>query len=140
MTIMVLVVAVVVLLMLATALVIVWGTDAALGALVVHCGESRERARQLRAEAAAALAAEQAELAAEMADVVDAGTIGARDVHRAIADIPFGVLDSMAATRAASGRVREVHDRTADGVYGAISAVNKAADGLFKALRRRRDP
>jgi hypothetical protein len=89
------------------------------------------------AERAAAAAVEAVEEAQRVEDAVDAGTSGVREVHRAIADIPFGILGALPPTRAASDAVREVHDRTADGVYGAVSAVNRVAGGVFRALRRR---
>lgn len=56
-------------------------------------------------------------------------------VHHGIATIPFEVLEAIPATRDTSRLVRTVHDLTADGVYGSISAVNK---GLGQGLRRLR--
>lgn len=109
----------------------------------------RERAADVDARCHAVrveLAARRARDADELAEMqqlaeeaVDAGAGGVRDVHRAIAGVPFDLLDSLPATRAASQRARQVHDRTADGVYDAVAAANRAAGGIFRALRRRRE-
>ncbi|TSD93450.1 hypothetical protein FOS14_23140 [Skermania sp. ID1734] len=63
---------------------------------------------------------------------VELGTGIVRASHEAIAAIPFDVLDSIPATRAASKLAREIHDETAAGVYRAISGVNKAIGDAFK--------
>jgi hypothetical protein len=112
--------------------------DAATAKLGVRCSELRQRLADLaaRAEQADELAAGQ-QLAQE---AVEASTSDVRDVHQAIAGIPFGVLDALPPTRAASNVVRQVHDRTADGVYDAISTANRAAGGVFRFLRRPRTP
>lgn len=89
------------------------------------------------AERATAAAVEAVEEARRVEDAVEAATTGVQDVHRAIADIPFGILGALPPTRDASDSVREVHNRTADGVYGAVSAVNRVAGGVFRALRGR---
>jgi hypothetical protein len=137
----VIVAAVLGLLLWIAALLVVRSLDAQLADMVARCAAAPERLEFLRqralqaAEAEARLAAELA----EVAEVVDTGTSGVRDAHQAIADIPFELLGSFGPTREASGRVREVHDRTADGVYDAITAVNKAATSVFRAWARRRD-
>lgn len=134
----VIVAAVLGLLLWIAALLVVRSLDAQLADMVARCAAAPERLEFLRQRALQAAEAE-ARLAAELAEVADTGTSGVRDVHRAIADIPFELLGSFGPTREASGRVREVHDRTADGVYDAITAVNKAATSVFRAWARRRD-
>jgi hypothetical protein len=120
------------------ALVVVRDVDARLAAVLERCAAAPARLEYLRERAAHTAEAEE-RMAEELAEVLDAGTSGVRDVHRAIADIPFDILGSIGATRESAERVRDVHDRTADGVYDAISAVNKAATSAYKAWIRRRD-
>ncbi|WP_300014835.1 hypothetical protein [Pseudonocardia sp.] len=93
--------------------------------------------RAARRDAERAATVEAVEEARRVEEAVEAGTSGVRDVHRAIADVPFGILGALPPTRAASEAVRQVHDRTADGVYGAVSAVNRAAGAVLRALRGR---
>lgn len=69
-------------------------------------------------------------------EAVEAGASGVREVHRAISDIPFDVLDSIPTTRAAAQIVRQAHDGVTDGVYDAISEANRVAGGVFRLLRR----
>ncbi|MBJ8346345.1 hypothetical protein [Antrihabitans sp. YC2-6] len=71
---------------------------------------------------------------------VDIGTNIVRASHQAIAAIPFGVLDSIAATRGTSRVVREIHDGTAAGVYRAISQVNKALGNAARNSVKPRPP
>lgn len=134
----VIVAAVLGLLLWIAALLTVRSLDAQLADMVARCAAAPDRLEFLRARALHAAEAEE-QLAAELAEVIDAGTSGVRDVHRVIADIPFDLLGSFEATREASGRVREVHDRTADGVYDVITVVNKAAASVLRAWARRRD-
>ncbi|MGI5125778.1 hypothetical protein ACQEVB_03070 [Pseudonocardia sp. CA-107938] len=129
-------VAVLGLLLAVAALVVVRDVDARLAAVLDRCAAAPERLEHLRERAVHAAEAE-AQLAEELAAVLDVGTTGVRDVHRAISDIPFDILGSFGATRESSERVREVHDRTADGVYDAISAVNKAATSVYRAWFKR---
>lgn len=107
-----------------------------LAAMIVAAAENRERVERLRAQAAELAEAQ----AAALAEAVEAGTSGVRGVHRAIADIPFDLLGGMPVTKRASNQVRQVHDRTTDGVYEAIGHVNKAASEVFRAFRRSPKP
>lgn len=58
--------------------------------------------------------------------VLAAGGAVVRDVHKGIAAIPFDVLDAIPSTRGPARVVRDVHDTISDGVYGALSGINKA--------------
>lgn len=58
--------------------------------------------------------------------VLAAGGSVVREVHKGIAAIPFNILESIPATREPSRLVRGVHDSITDGVYGALSGLNKA--------------
>lgn len=54
------------------------------------------------------------------------GTALVREVHKGIADIPFGVLEAIPATRTSARTLRGLHDAISEGVYGALSGLNKA--------------
>lgn len=58
---------------------------------------------------------------------VSTTTTTVRDVHRSIANIPFGVLESIPAIGSTTKIVRETHDLISDVVYGSILGVNKVA-------------
>lgn len=58
-------------------------------------------------------------------DVVAGGTSTVRAVHKGIASIPFGILESIPVTRDTTRVVRLIHDAISDGVYGGISATNR---------------
>ncbi|MGE0300385.1 hypothetical protein [Pseudonocardia sp.] len=70
------------------------------------------------------------DLSAGLEEAVAVGTTGVREVHRTISAIPFDLLDGVPPART----VRAVHDRTADGVFDTVHAVNRLAGRL---LRRR---
>jgi hypothetical protein len=89
--------------------------------------------QQWRNEAAVSemqlMAAIRAQMAAgqDLAEnVVEGGTSTVRAVHKGIAGIPFGILESIPVTRDTTRIVRRIHDAISDGVYGGISATNKA--------------
>lgn len=65
-------------------------------------------------------------------NVVEGGTSTVRAVHKGIAGIPFGILEAIPVTRDTTRIVRKIHDAISDGVYGGISATNKA---LHQAVR-----
>ena len=56
---------------------------------------------------------------------VDSGTTTVRGVHKSIAEIPFGVLESIPEARETAKIVRETHDMISDIVYSSILGVNK---------------
>ena len=68
--------------------------------------------------------------------VLAAGGSVVREVHKGLAAIPFDVLEAIPSTRAPAKVVREVHDTISDGVYGALSGINKAVGReLRKSLK-----
>lgn len=88
---------------------------------------------QRRNEAAVAEARLAAEIRAQISagqtiaeNVVAGGTSTVRAVHKGIASIPFGILESIPVTRDTTRVVRLIHDAISDGVYGGIAATNKA--------------
>lgn len=58
--------------------------------------------------------------------LVDGGTELVKGIHMGIANIPFGVLEAIPATRHTSRLVRGIHDLTSNTVYGSIKGTNKA--------------
>jgi hypothetical protein len=56
---------------------------------------------------------------------VDVGTQAVRQIHFGIAAIPFGILETLPATRDTTRVVRQTHDVIANAVYGTIRGVNK---------------
>jgi hypothetical protein len=56
---------------------------------------------------------------------VDVGTQAVRQIHFGIAAIPFGILESVPATRDTTRVVRQTHDLIANAVYGTIRGVNR---------------
>lgn len=74
-------------------------------------------------------------------NVVEGGTSTVRAVHKGIAGIPFGILESIPVTRDTTRIVRKIHDAISDGVYGGISATNKALHQAARhAASRSRQP
>lgn len=92
------------------------------------CGEvmQAEGERLLRVEQQLA----QAQRLSESAVALGAGVV--RGVHRGIAAIPFGVLESIPATRDTTRLVRKTHDLIADAVYGSIGAVNRGVGAKLR--------
>ena len=86
------------------------------------------RADRIVAELRAQLAAAQKVTEA----TVEGGNVTVRTVHKAIAAIPFGILESIPATRDTTRVVRRIHDAISDGIYGTISAANKAVHGAAR--------
>lgn len=57
---------------------------------------------------------------------VETGTALVREVHRGVADIPFGVLGALPGAREPVKALRGVHDAISEGIYSALSGLNKA--------------
>lgn len=108
-----------------------YGDD--LGVATARANELRRIARQRQQLAAAQALGEGA---------VDGTTRAVQGIHRGIASIPFGVLESIPATRDTTRIVREIHDLAADSAYGTIRGVNRLlGKGMRRGLQRpaRRD-
>lgn len=91
-------------------------------ATALHRAEVMGAAQQQRLAALEALR-ESSQLAEH---AIATGTAVVREVHKGIADIPFSVLEAIPATRASAQALRGLHDSISEGVYGAISGLNKA--------------
>ncbi len=68
----------------------------------------------------------------QMADSLDASSRAVRDTHRAIADIPFSILESIPVTSAGARKVRRIHDLASDGIYTGIGMLAR-----WQKVRRR---
>ena len=111
------------------------------GALVADAQRRLQglRRQNLRNEAAISELQLMAQIRSQLAagqviaeNVVEGGTNTVRAVHKGIAGIPFGILESIPVTRDTTRIVRRIHDAISDGVYDGISATNKA---LHQAAR-----
>lgn len=95
-----------------------------------------QMAEQLAAQGVRAdvtvLGPEPPRIVEEIEETVAVGTEGVREVHRTISAIPFDLLDGVPPART----VRAVHDRTADGVYDTVGAVNRLAGRLLRRRER----
>lgn len=98
-------------------------------ALAIRRAALLKQDQALAYEQAPALSATQQ--ASEIALETTTRTVQA--VHQGIASIPFGILESIPATRDVTRVVRAAHDLTANTVYGAISAVNKLVGHGWRA-------
>ena len=132
------------------ALLVLLGCSAALAADVARRLRSLQRQQQ-RIDVALSeqrlIAQLRAQIAAGQtvaANVVSGGAETVRAVHRSIAAIPFGILESIPVTRDTTRVVRRVHDLISDGVYGGITATNKAlhdvARGALNPAARPQQP
>lgn len=95
----------------------------------VRRAEAWQQDAQYTARALSTLA--QVQRLAEGGVALGADTV--REIHKTIASIPFGILESIPATRDTTRLVRAIHDQTSDAVYGSIGLVNRL---LGRGLRR----
>jgi hypothetical protein len=58
--------------------------------------------------------------------VLETGGSVVREVHRGIANVPFDILEAIPGTSRSAKIVCSVHASITDGVYGALSGLNKA--------------
>ncbi len=72
---------------------------------------------------------------------IDDGARAVETVHQSISGITFGILENIPVTRRPSRFIRNIHDKTAGGVYTAVRTVNKSIGSLAGGLLgRRRTP
>lgn len=64
---------------------------------------------------------------------IEGTTATVRAIHKGIASIPFGILETIPVTRDTTRVVRGTHDLISDVVYSSISAANKTSG---KAIRK----
>ena len=99
-----------------------------------HAARAIRRAETIQAEAQKLIRAEQqlAEVQRLSEAAVSGGTQTVRAIHRGIAAIPFGILESIPATRDTTRLVRKSHDLISDAVYGSIGAVNRGVGAKLR--------
>lgn len=91
-----------------------------------------------REQAARIASLEQLRDSQQLAEhVVETGTSLVREVHKGIAGIPFGILEAIPGAREPARAVRGLHDAISEGVYGALSGLNKA---VGRELRKGLEP
>ena len=92
------------------------------------------RAETLRSEAERLQRAEMqlAQVQRISEAMVSGGTQTVRAIHRGIAAIPFGILESIPVTRDTTRIVRASHDLISDAVYGTIGAVNRGVGATLR--------
>lgn len=56
---------------------------------------------------------------------MDESTLVVRDIHQAIASIPFGILEAIPVTRDTTRVVHAIHDVTAAGIYAGVGFANR---------------
>lgn len=70
--------------------------------------------------------------------MMHAATTSVEDVHKALSDVSFGILDSMPRTQEASKHMRRMHDQSASGVYSTVRSVGKGMGLLRNEISSRR--
>ena len=65
---------------------------------------------------------------------VDTGADSAELVHKTVADVAFGIMDNIDATKDVSKFARGLHDGIADSVYATVRTSNKEIGKLTKEL------
>lgn len=71
-------------------------------------------------------------------DAVDRGATTAEEIHRAIADMPLGVLERLGLLERTAGDVRRVQDASLGAVYALIREVNHHVARLAADLLEQR--
>lgn len=108
----------------ALAVVLILRIAGRLAALDARICEAAARGQALADRIEALDRLEERQRLAEEAIATGASVV--REVHKGIADIPFSILEAIPGTAQPTKVVREIHDKISDGVYGALSGLNKA--------------
>jgi len=66
--------------------------------------------------------------------VVDKGTSVVETVHKTISGITFGLLEKTPVPRSTSKVIKDIHDKTSDGVYSKIRTINKQIGEVTKDI------
>jgi len=77
----------------------------------------------------------QKNLAELVSEAIDTGATSVEQVHRAIAELPLSILESIEAFKKPVGEVRKVQDQSIGAVYDMIRSINAEVGSLAsKAL------
>jgi hypothetical protein len=71
---------------------------------------------------------------------IDEGATTVEDIHRAIASLPFRVLEEVSFLERPVGEVRKLQDRALGGIYGLIRDINHQVNALAGDLLSKRLP
>ena len=63
-------------------------------------------------------------LSARIEEAVDQGATTVEEIHRAIADMPLGVLERLGLLERTAGEVRRIQDVSIGAVYGLVRDIN----------------
>lgn len=72
-------------------------------------------------------------------DFIAKGANSVEEIHKAIAAMPFDVLEKIAPVAPVAKSVRKVHDNTVGGVYNLIRKINEEAGKLAEELLDKAD-
>ena len=78
------------------------------------------------------------ELTRLVEDVIDKGASTAEDIHRAVADLPIKILDSLGLEETAAD-VKDIQDRSIGAIYDLIRDVNHRVGNLANDLLEQRE-
>ena len=70
---------------------------------------------------------------------VETGAKSAEAIHKTVAGVTFGILDSIPATEGVSRLVRGVHDGVSGSVYATVRGTNKQLGKLARAYLKERE-
>ena len=73
-------------------------------------------------------------------DVIERGASTAEEVHRAVADLPFEMLDRIGVLKDAGGEAKRMQDQTIGAVYDLVRDINHKVSTLAADLLRERKP
>lgn len=73
-------------------------------------------------------------LSARIEEAVDQGATAAEEIHRAIADMPLGVLEKLGLLERTTRDVRRIQDVSVGAVYDLVRDVNHKVAGLVEEL------
>ncbi|MGM0564604.1 MAG: hypothetical protein ACQES2_09770 [Pseudomonadota bacterium] len=68
--------------------------------------------------------------------MLEVTTTSVEDMHRAVTDVSFDILEAIPKTREAGRRIRAVHDTYATNLYGSVRVLGKGL-GLLRQRRTR---
>jgi hypothetical protein len=77
-------------------------------------------------------------LVGRVEETVDRGATTAEEIHRAIAELPFGTLERLGVFEKSGGEVKRIHDQTVGAIYDLVRDVNhKLADFAADLVEQR---